>query len=65
MTNPGVISHYEILELYKEYVDEDFVWKNFTIEEQNKILASKRSNNYLDTKELEKLYQKNAIRRIM
>ena len=56
MTNPGVISHNEILEMYKEIVDPDFTWKNFTIEEQDKILASKRSNNYLDTSKLESMY---------
>lgn len=32
-TNPGAISHNEILSLYKEYVDEDFAWSNFTVEE--------------------------------
>ena len=54
-TNPGLISHNEMLTMYKEIVDNDFEWKNFTIEEQNKILASERSNNYLDTSLLEKL----------
>jgi dTDP-glucose 4,6-dehydratase len=53
LTNPGVISHNEILEMYKEYVDPEFTWKNFSIEEQNKILASERSNNLLDTTKLE------------
>jgi dTDP-glucose 4,6-dehydratase len=42
--------------MYKEIVDPKFTWKNFTIDEQNKILASKRSNNALDTSKLEKLY---------
>lgn len=56
LTNPGLISHNEILLMYKELVDKNFEWKNFTIEEQNKILDSKRSNNYLDTTKLEKLY---------
>ena len=56
LTNPGLISHNEILEMYKEIVDPDFVWKNFTIEEQNEILAAGRSNNYLDTSKLEYLY---------
>ena len=55
-TNPGVISHNEILEMYRDIVDKDFKWKNFTIEEQNKILASKRSNNFLETNKLEKNY---------
>jgi dTDP-glucose 4,6-dehydratase len=49
LTNPGVISHNEILEMYKEIVDNTFTWKNFTIEEQNQILSSKRSNNKLNT----------------
>jgi len=53
MCNKGVITHNEILELYKTHVDNDFTWKNFTIEEQNKILLSKRSNIELST---EKLY---------
>jgi dTDP-glucose 4,6-dehydratase len=56
LTNPGKISHNEILEMYKEIVDSDFTWKNFSIEEQNTILASKRSNNFLDTTRLESLY---------
>lgn len=49
LTNPGVISHNEILEMYKEIVDPSFKWENFTIEEQNKVLLSKRSNNFLNT----------------
>jgi 3,5-epimerase/4-reductase len=49
LTNPGLISHNEILEMYKEIVDPLFTWKNFTQEEQNNILLSKRSNNCLDT----------------
>jgi nucleoside-diphosphate-sugar epimerase len=56
LTNPGVISHNEILTLYRDIVDNNFTWENFAIEAQNEILESKRSNNYLDTKKLEKLY---------
>jgi dTDP-glucose 4,6-dehydratase len=52
-TNPGTITHNEILSLYKEIVDPLFVWKNFTIEEQNEILKSKRSNNELSTDRLQ------------
>jgi nucleoside-diphosphate-sugar epimerase len=55
-TNPGTISHNEILEMYKKYIDPMFIWKNFTIDEQDNILESKRSNNYLDTKKLESKY---------
>lgn len=56
LTNPGIISHNEILSMYKEIVDPEFTWTNFTIEEQNQILASKRSNNCLDTTKLVSLY---------
>ena len=48
-TNPGAISHNEILELYKCYVDSDFTWKNFSVEEQAKVIVAPRSNNLLDT----------------
>ena len=58
LTNPGLISHNEILQMYKELVDKNFKWKNFTIEEQNNILASKRSNNFLETNKLERMYPK-------
>jgi nucleoside-diphosphate-sugar epimerase len=56
LTNPDYISHNEILELYKEIINPDFKWENMTIEEQNKILLSERSNNILNTEKLQKLY---------
>lgn len=62
LTNPGLISHNEILEMYKEIVDKDFTWENFDIDEQRKILASDRSNNYLDTTRLESLYNVKHIK---
>lgn len=52
-TNPGLITHNEILNMYKEIVNPDFTWENFSIEEQNEILSSKRSNNCLNTSILE------------
>lgn len=52
--NPGVISHNEILKLYQQYIDSEFQWVNFSIEEQNSILKAKRSNNFLDTTKLTK-----------
>lgn len=52
-TNRGVISHNEILELYKEIVDPNFTYANFTVEEQAKVIKAPRSNNYLDTTKLE------------
>jgi hypothetical protein len=48
-TNPGAISHNEILELYKQYIDPEFKWANFTVEEQAKVIVAPRSNNLLDT----------------
>jgi 3,5-epimerase/4-reductase len=56
LTNPGLISHNEILEMYKELVNPFFTWTNFSVEEQRKILAADRSNNYLDTTKLHNLY---------
>ena len=56
LTNPGLISHNEILDMYKEIVDSTFVYDNFSAEEQRKILACDRSNNYLDTSRLKSLY---------
>ena len=56
LTNPGLISHNEILEMYKELVDPSFEWKNFSMEEQRAILAADRSNNYLDTSKVEALF---------
>ena len=69
-TNPGLISHNEILEMYREIVDPEFTWQNFSQEEQRKILAADRSNNCLDTTSLEMLYPtiphiKDSVRQIM
>jgi len=52
-TNPGAISHNEILDLYKKHIDPDFWYENFTEEEQAKVLKAGRSNNELDTTKLE------------
>jgi len=62
LVNPGLVSHNEILEMYKEIVDPKFTWKNFTVEEQAKILAAGRSNNYLDTTKLESKYKVKNIK---
>jgi 3,5-epimerase/4-reductase len=43
-------------------VDNSFTWKNMTIEEQNKLLLSKRSNNHLDTSKLESKYEVSNIK---
>lgn len=49
-TNPGVISHGEILDLYKKYVDPEFTY-NIVPD-----LPYRRSNNYLDTSRIESLF---------
>ncbi|XP_019176650.1 PREDICTED: bifunctional dTDP-4-dehydrorhamnose 3,5-epimerase/dTDP-4-dehydrorhamnose reductase-like [Ipomoea nil] len=53
-TNPGVITHNEVLELYKKYVDPGLTWTNFTLEEQRKVLAAPRCNNQLDSSKLKR-----------
>lgn len=70
LTNPGTITHNEILAMYRDKVDPEFKWTNFTVEEQNQILAAGRSNNELDTTKLETLYPnvmpiREAIERIL
>jgi len=55
LTHPGAISHNEVLALYKKHVDPEYTWQNFTIEEQDKILLSARSNNLLATDRLKAL----------
>ena len=55
--------------MYKEIVDNSFTWENFSYDEQMKVLASARSNNYLDTSLLESKYNvkniKDSIRNIL
>ncbi|KAJ3274874.1 hypothetical protein HK104_003996 [Borealophlyctis nickersoniae] len=51
-TNPGAISHNEILEMYKQWIDPAFTWKNFSLEEQSKVIKAGRSNCELDTTKL-------------
>lgn len=53
-TNPGVVSHNEILEMYKSYIDPNFKWANFTLEEQAKVIVAARSNNEMDASKLKK-----------
>jgi len=55
-TNPGYISHNEILELYKQYVDPEKNWQNISDAEQGTILVSRRSNTFLDTSKLTSLF---------
>lgn len=56
--NPGVLSHYEILEEYRKKFEPGYEWGRFTVEEQDRILKAPRSNNHLATTRLEKLFPK-------
>jgi 3,5-epimerase/4-reductase len=53
LVNPGVIDHDIILQMYKKYVDPEHSYELVSYEEQIKFLASERSNNELETLELE------------
>eukprot|EP00249_Psilotum_nudum_P019667 c27365_g1_i3 orf=150-2180(+) len=55
-TNPGVVCHNEILEMYRDYIDPDFKWINFSLEEQAKVIVAPRSNNELDASKLKELF---------
>ena len=55
-TNPGLVTHNEILEMYKEIVDPSFTWKNFSQEEQQDMLIADRYNIFLSTDKLKILY---------
>jgi len=46
-TNPGTLSHNEILDLYRQYIDPEYKYENFSLDEQAKILKAGRSNNEL------------------
>ncbi len=70
MVNPGPISHGEILAMYRDIVDPAFKWEEFSVEEQNKILAAERSNNTLATERLQRfapsvLPIKDAIKKVL
>lgn len=52
MVNPGPMSHKEILDLYKEIVDQNFSYKIISIDELNKITKAQRSNCVLSNDKL-------------
>ncbi|XP_028791553.1 bifunctional dTDP-4-dehydrorhamnose 3,5-epimerase/dTDP-4-dehydrorhamnose reductase-like isoform X2 [Neltuma alba] len=47
-TNPGMVTLNEILEMYKDYIDPDFKWVNFTPEEQAKAHFPSQSSTEID-----------------
>lgn len=56
LTNPGVIEHSEILDLYKTIIDPTFNYELFSYEDQLKVIACERSNNELDSSLLKTWY---------
>lgn len=56
LVNPGLISHNQILDMYKSILDPGFTYENMTMEEQDSILAARRSNNFMDSTRLEEEY---------
>jgi dTDP-4-dehydrorhamnose reductase len=52
LVNPGVISHNEILTLYKQLVKPDHEWETVPFSKLNHLKSS-RSNNWLNTDKLE------------
>ena len=54
--NPGTITHHEVIELYKKYIDPEHRYEAFSVEEQDRILKAPRSNCELDATKLLTLY---------
>ena len=57
-TNIGVLSHNEVLEMYRDNVDPNFTWKNVTIKDQAKVLAAPPCNKELDSTKLKQEFTK-------
>lgn len=53
VTNPGTITHAEILDMYKEIVDPSFSYELFSLDELSKITKAGRSNCALSTDKLD------------
>lgn len=51
-TNPGAISHNQVLDLFREIVRPGLTYENFEVEDQARVLKAGRSNCELDTAKL-------------
>jgi dTDP-4-dehydrorhamnose reductase len=56
LVNPGVITHDEVLVLYRTHVDPTLIWENVDATAHDALLMCKRSCNQLCTKRLQDLY---------
>lgn len=54
--NPGTLSHHQVLELYKQYVDPAHTYEPLSLEEQSTFQKVKRSNAELSAAKLVNLY---------
>lgn len=54
VVNPGVMSPYAIMQLYKEIVDPSHVFEGLSLEHLSNVVKAGRSNCYLSTEKLEK-----------
>ena len=52
LVNPGVMSHNEILDLYKKYIDPNFSYINFAEDEENSLPRKGKPNYKLDSKKI-------------
>lgn len=60
-TNPGAISHNEVLTMYRDIVKPDFTWNNFTLEQQAGVIKAGRSNCELDATKLKNLIEQYGL----
>lgn len=56
LTNPGAITHGEILEMYQQYIDPQFKFEVMDLADLPKYTVGRRSNNYLETTKLQQMY---------
>lgn len=61
-TNPGSITHNEILTMYKEMIDPSISWVNCTAEEHDALVVAKRSVTQLNTDKLTRLVSVPPVR---
>lgn len=51
-TNPGTISHSELLSMYRDMIDPEIVWNVIPVEQLGNYVKAPRSNNELDSEKL-------------
>jgi len=61
LTNPGSITHNDIMLLYSKLIDNTIKWENLNNSKEYNILTTTRSNCELDSSKLLKYYFVNDI----